>query len=193
MKQSLTGILLVFSFLLEAQPPLEKLDTEDIGSAIKMLGVEIFKYDFSKQESQYNLIVHIDEMVDGSITKSRSYKLGSWTSEQTNRELRIFSRIASDTASAYWIKVSHPNMESMERFEVPAEFRKIHFWKQIVPGEIEYDKKIPLLFYGMGWEAELKGRKVLRFCWGEDVMRDLSNQTLKKIRHMLLISYELVK
>lgn len=193
MRSLLVVTLLLVSTILDAQPPIEKPDTEDVALAIKMLGVDVFKYDFGNQDIQYALVVYIDELVDGSVIKSKSYKLGNWTAENSKRELRIFSKISSDTASVYWIKVSHPNMETMERFEVSPEFRKIHFWKQIVPGEISYNKKVPLLFYGLAWEAELKGRKVLRFCWGEEIARDMNNPTLRKVRHMFLVSYELVK
>jgi hypothetical protein len=192
MKHRLAGILLLVPILLGAQPQVEKLDSDDISSAIKMLGLEIFKYDFSKQDLQYSLVIHVDEIVNTTIVKNKSYKLGSWTAEQ-EKKIKIISKVTSDTASTYWLKISHPNMETQERFNIPKEFIKIHFWKQITSGEIEYNKKTPLLFYGTGWEAVLNGRKVLRFCWGEEVSRDMSNPTLKKIEHMILISYELVK
>ena len=193
MKHKLVGLLILFPLLLKAQPPVDKLDTGDISSAMKMLGVEIFKYDFSKQDLGYKLVIHIEEIIDGAVTQNKRYELGNWGQEQIKKELTVISKITSDTTSTYWLKLSHPNMEIMQRFSITAPFRQIHFWKQITPSEIEYNKKIPLLFYGMGWEDILKGRKVLRFCWGEEVNRDMQNPTLKKIRHMILISYELIK
>jgi len=194
MKRKMIGILLLFPMLLEAQSLVEKLDSDDLSSAIKMLGIEAFKYDFGKQDIQYSLTVHVDELVDGSITKSKSYQFGNWTTEQLKKELKFFSRRTSDTSSTYWFKFSHPNMETTERFVLPAEFRKIpHSWKQIAPGEIVYDKKVPLLFYGMNWEGLRKGRKVMLFCWGEEITREMDDPILKKVRHMFLISYELKK
>ena len=57
MKQKLAGLFLLFPLFLGAQPLVEKLDTDDISSAIKMLGIEIFKYDFCKQAPEYNLVI----------------------------------------------------------------------------------------------------------------------------------------
>lgn len=194
MRQYLLGVLFLFPAISGAQPPVEKLDSDDLTSAIKMLGVDVFKYDFSKQDPAYSLTVHVDEVVDGSITKSKSYQFGTWTTEQLKKELKFLSRRTSDTSSTYWFKFSHPNMETTERFVLPAEFRKIpHSWKQIAPGEIAYDKKVPLLFYGMNWEGLRKGRKVMLFCWGEEIKREMDDPILKNVRHMFLISYELKK
>ncbi len=193
MKQKLAGLFLLFPLFLGAQPLVEKLDTDDISSAFKMLGIEIFKYDFSKQAPEYNLVIHVEEIVNGSVIQNKRYELGNWGKDQIKKELKIVSKITSDTTSTYWIKLSHPNMETTQRYYVSAEFRKIHFWKQITSGEIDYNQKVPLLFYGMGWEDTLKGRKILRFCWGDDVNRDMNNPTLKKIKHMILISYQLTK
>lgn len=193
MKQILTATLLLFTILAHGQGLNEELESADIKAALKMLGIEIFKYDFSQQKEDFNLIIHLDELADDSVIISKSYNLGKWDSVAKLKELRIIPKISSDTTSIYWVKISHPNMEFTERFDISPEFRHPHFWHQIQPGEIVYSKKTPLVFYGMSWESEFNGMKIRRFCWGQQIDREMKNETLKKVGHMILISYELVE
>ena len=39
----------------------------------------------------------------------------------------------------------------------------------------------------------LNGVQIRRFCWDDEVDREMKNETLKKVEHMILISYMLVK
>lgn len=193
MKQILTCTLLVITFLANGQKPNEKLESADIQAALNMIGIDIFKYDFSKKTENSGLIVHLDEIANDSIIKSKSYNFGTLDSTAKIKDLRIIPYISSDTASVYWIKIGYSKMELKQRFDIPNEFRNAHYWLQIEPGEIEYNKKIPLVLCGMSWESEINGMKIRRFCWGTKVDREMKNKTLKNVKHMILISYELAE
>eukprot|EP01029_Cantina_marsupialis_P024551 TRINITY_DN633834_c0_g1_i1.p1 TRINITY_DN633834_c0_g1~~TRINITY_DN633834_c0_g1_i1.p1 ORF type:complete len:174 (+),score=11.02 TRINITY_DN633834_c0_g1_i1:41-523(+) len=157
-----------------------------------MLGLEVFKYNFDSINQDYQLLIHIDEIANDSIIKSKSFKFQNWNADQNNKEIKFISRIASDSTDTYWIKISHPKMVTKVPFNIAKKYRHTHYWQQVKEGPIEYNKKTPLLFYGMAWEFEYKGKKGRRFCWGEEFKRDLSNEVLKKVEHMILISYELI-
>ncbi|MCD6201714.1 MAG: hypothetical protein J7K46_07895 [Bacteroidales bacterium] len=45
----------------------------------------------------------------------------------------------------------------------------------------------------MAWPDTLNGVQIRRFCWDDEVDREMKNETLKKVEHMILISYMLVK
>nr|WP_319509623.1 hypothetical protein [uncultured Draconibacterium sp.] len=193
MKQILTCTLLVITFLANGQRPIEKLESGDIQAALNMNGIEIFKYDISKKTENSKLIIHLDEIANDSIIKSKSYNFGKLDSAAKIKDLRIISYISSDTASVYWMKIGYSIMETKIRFDIPNEFRNAHYWLEIEPGEIEYNKKTPLVFCGLSWESEMNGMKFRRFCWGAKVDREMKNKTLKNVKHMILISYELIE
>ncbi|MBI9058460.1 MAG: DUF5041 domain-containing protein [Labilibaculum sp.] len=186
------ALLTLPSTALNAQTFNDKLEVDDVSDALKMLGLEVFKYNFDSINQDYQLLIHIDEIANDSIITSKSFKFRNWNAEQKNKEIKFISKIASDNADTYWIKIVHPKMVTTVPFNIAEKYRHIHHWQQIKKGPIEYNRKTPLLFYGMAWEDEYNGKKFRRFCWGEEIGRDLSNKTLKKVEHMILISYELI-
>jgi len=193
MKKLLIGLILIIPFFASAQSLNKTLEPKDVSTALKMMGLEVFKFDFESVKDGYNLIVHIEEFENDSIIKHKKHQFGSWKPEAKTKELKLFSKISSNTTETYWLSIVHLNGECTDRFDIASQFRKKHYWLPIKQGEIVYEQKMPLLFYGMAWEDELNGIKVLRFCWGEKVDRDMKNETLKKVEHKILISYELVK
>jgi len=192
-KITLIALFVIMPMFISAQSLNRELKSEDISAALKMIGLEVYKYSFDASNIDYNLILHLEEIANDSILNKKSYNLGKWKPEIKTKELKIISNISSDTSETYWLNIVHPNMEFVQPFNISKAFRKAHYWMQIKQGEIVYEQKTPLLFYGMAWEDEFRGMKILRFCWGEDIGRDMKNETLKKVEHKILVSYELVK
>ena len=185
-------ILTILSPLLGfGQKSITELDSKDLRSSLKLLGVEVFKYDFSDVEPNCGLTIFVDEYNKDSLVSSKPFNFGSWDKVPENKEFELISKVSSDTAQTYWLNLIHPRMQMVTRVDVAPEFRNAHYWMEIEQGKIEYEKKIPLFFYGQSWEAELQGMKIRRFCWGEAVGRDMKNESLENIEHMVLISYEL--
>lgn len=193
MKKLLIGLILLIPYFASAQSLNKTLESQDISTALKMMGLEVFKFNFESVKDGYTLIVYIDEFENDSIIKHKKHQFGSWKPDAKVKELKLFSKISSATAETYWLNIVHPNRECTDRFDIASRFRKAHYWMPIKQGEIVYEQKTPLLFYGMAWEYELNGRLVRRFCWGEEVDRDMKNKTLNMLEHKIVISYKLVK
>jgi len=188
-------ILTLFALLpafLQAQTFDPELTTEDLKAALKLTGINIFKYDFDSAKAGYKMILFLEEMVKDSVITRKEYTIREWKNDEP-RTLTILSKVPSPRTETYWINVIHPRMQFLERFDIQEKYRQPHYWKEIKQGAIVYEKKTPLLFYSMAWPDTLNGVQIMRFCWGDEVDREMKNETLKKVEHMILISYMLVK
>ncbi|KJF42931.1 DUF5041 domain-containing protein [Draconibacterium sediminis] len=174
-----------------AQKSISELNSKDLRASLKLLGVEVFKYDFSDAEPNCGLTIYIEEYNKDSLLSSHPFNFGLWDKDLGEKEFELIAKVSSDTTQTYWLNLIHPKMQVKDRINVAPEFRNAHYWMEIEEGELEYDKKIPLLFYGQAWEDEIQGMKIRRFCWGQAIGRDMKNENLEKIEHMVLISYEL--
>ncbi len=192
MKSFIIALLALLPAFLQAQTPDPELTPEDLRSALRLTGIQIFKYDFDSVKAGYKMILFLEERVKDSVITRKEYTIREWKNDEPHT-LTILSKVSSPRAETYWINVIHPQMQFLERFDIPEEYRQPHFWKQIKQGAIVYEKKTPLLFYGMAWPDTLNGMQIRRFCWGEEVGREMRNKTLKKVEHMILISYKLEK
>lgn len=191
MKIIICFFLLIFPNLTKSQELIEDLNTKDLNDAIEMLGIDIFKFNFDSIENDYGLKIYLEEIAKDSVIKQQVKNFGPWDNESKHKRLKIISETKKD--SVVKIKLLHPNMEIMPKFDIKPVYRKAHFWEPIKQNGLNYDEKTPLIFYGMSWEDEYKGKKIRRFCWGEKITRKMDNENLDKIEHMILISYELVK
>ncbi|QGY42915.1 DUF5041 domain-containing protein [Maribellus comscasis] len=187
----LSLFFIFYSTLLFSQKLVTELNSGDIRSALKLANIEIHKFNFSEADTVHNLTIYLDEIADDSIINHKEYNFGRWSNDLTKRQLKIMSKIDSAKDSVYFITLSHPGMQLSARFDISPEFCKNHAWMDVKQDEILYDKKTPLLFFGMFWEDEFNGQKVYRFCWGEEVTREMNNVSLDQIDHMILVSYEL--
>jgi len=186
-------LILPFSFIAKSQNIQKELSQSDIKKALKIKGLEIFKFNFDSVDTDYNLTVHIDEISKDSILKTEVRHFYSWQKDSKKKNLSIITNKNRHSPATSYINFIHPNIESTIRFDFSEKFNREHIWRSIKPGKIVYNKKVPLLFYGMMWEDSYKGQKIYRFCWGEDITRKMDNENLNKVEHMLLISYELKK
>jgi len=192
-KALLITLILFFPFIVVSQSLKSELNSTDIRAALKLSGLEIFKFNFDSVKPDYNLIVYIEEISKDSIICKETSRIRPWKSELLKKELSIITKTSSDTSSVYWINLLHPNMRRTIPFNILPKYRETHIWMPIKQNEIVYDQKIPLLFYGMMWKDSYKGQQIRRFCLGGDITRKMENKNLKKVEHMLLISYELKK
>lgn len=184
--------LFLLSFLISnSQDIIRDYNSRDIEAALKLIGIEIFKFDFGASENGFNLIIYLDEIAYDSIISNQTFSFGQWRNDLTEKELKIIPKITNYNDSVYWCNIIHPNAHILLRFDISEEFRRAHHWMIIEQDEIIYDKKTPLLFYGMAWEDYFNDQKIMRFCWGENITRGMDNVSLKNIDHMVLISYEL--
>ncbi|PKQ67530.1 hypothetical protein BZG01_07275 [Labilibaculum manganireducens] len=193
MKRLILFIATFLPIILNAQKLNKELESSDINEALNMMGVDIFKFDFDSVDLNYNLTLYLEEYIEDSIMIKKSFNMGKWSSDNIQKEIKLISKISSDTTKTFWFKIIHPNRQQTVRFDILPEFRSVHYWKEITADNIAYGKKTPLLFLGMAWEDSYNGMKIRRFCWGEDVKCDLKNETLKKIKHKILLSYQLEK
>lgn len=193
MKKLIIFLIILYPLVCIGQEPIKELNSADIRSSLKLLGLEVFKYDFSPVKDDYGLTIYIDQYVNDSLVLSKPYAFGKWEADAEQKEFKLISHIESDTSDVYWLNLVHPNMELNSKVDIPVGYRNAHYWMELAPGDIEYETKVPLLFCGLSWEDEIQGMKIRRFCWGEDVQRDMQNETLDNIEHMILVSYELTK
>ncbi len=181
------------SLFASAQKLKKEMGNEDVAAALKMIGIEFFEFDFKEVKENYSLHIYVDEYEKDSILLTKNYNFGQWKSSAEPKTFKLLSKIESDTASMYVFNILCPNMEISIPFKVLPRFRKVHYWQPIKEGTIEYNKKIPLLFLGMAWEAEFQGMKIKRFCWGEEIGRELDNESMDKVVHKFVISYKLIE
>jgi hypothetical protein len=195
MRSNLLLILLIlsFSFIGKSQNIQKGLSQADIRNALKIKGLEIFKFDFDSIDTDYNLTIHIEEIGNDSVIETKVRNFYSWQKDLAKKNLTIITNKNSNSPSTSYISFIHPNSETSIRFDFSEKFNREHIWKPIKQGKIVYNQKVPLLFYGMMWEDSFLGQKIYRFCWGEDITRKMDNENFNKIEHMLLISYELKK
>ena len=73
-----------------------------------MPGLEIFKYDFSSQKHDFNLILYIGRDCERFYNKSKNYIFGKLKTKQEKKELKIISKTSSDTSETYWLNIIHP-------------------------------------------------------------------------------------
>ena len=183
--------LLIFPYITKSQERIENINTKELNDAIEMLGVDIFKFSFDSIENDYGLKLYLEEITKDSVITRVVKNFGQWKNGSKHKKLKIISNTKKDSVAA--IKLLHPNMEIMTKFDIKSIYRNAHYWKPIKQNGLNYDEKTPLIFYGMSWEDEYEGKKIRRFCWGDEITRKMDNENLDKIEHMILISYKLVK
>jgi len=167
---------------------------DDYKASLELLGVNIYKFSFENIKDNYDIKIIVDEVTPDSIIFSKQFHFNPFKIEETQfNEIKIISKRESYTSETLWLKIMHPNQHTLARFDINEIYRVSHLWREFKEGELEYEKKVPILLYGTAWEVEYpNGVKLMKFCPNE-LKRDLSNEELKKMKHYFIISYELTK
>ena len=185
-------MLLSSSSLTKSQELMKQVNTDDVKNALEMLGVNIFKYDFSHVENDCQLKMYYEEFAGDSVISQKVWNFYNWEKDEQPKTLKIIASTANKDGK-YEIRTIHPNATRTYTFDIIEKYREPHYWKTIKQEYLVYNKKTPLVFYGMSWEEELRGKKVRRFCWRTEITREMDNKQLEKVEHMILISYQLNK
>lgn len=177
-----------------SQNIIQERDLTDYEQALELIGVKEFKFDFKNMCKNGKIKLYIDEIKIDSVLQHKEFVFNlSRVKNLKENVLKVFSFTQADTSSFLKIKLIHPSMAVSLPLNMKGSNSEPHIWKCFEIGKLEYDKKVPLLLYGSMWDDEFNGQKIKRFCWGTDLKRDMSNVELKKIPHMIVLGYELVK
>ena len=193
-KQTLILILTLTSIFVNIHSQSISTDytDEDFNAAFELLGLSLYKIDFAGMKENTYIKVTIDEHIPDSIINSKTYNFyPSKVKENQSNEIKVYSKRASYNSETIWLNIVHPSMHVLNRLDLDEQFRDTHFWRNFEPGGLEYERKIPVLVYGMAWEVTYpSGVTLMKFC-PDNLHRDLSNEAFKKMNHYYIISYEL--
>ena len=127
---------------------------EDINTAFELLGLNLNKLDFTGVKENTYIIVTVDEHIPDSIIYSKTYYFDpSKVKENQSNEIKIYSKRASYHSETIWLNIVHPSMQVLDRFDLDEQFQDKHYWRDFEPGKLEYERKIPVLVYGMAWKV----------------------------------------
>lgn len=167
-------------------------EDEDIKSAFELMGINLYKFNFDGMKEDTYITVTVDEYIPDSIINSKTYSFDpSRVKENQTNEIKVFSKRERYDSETLWLNLIYPTNHILDRFDLLEEYRDSHFWREFRQGELEYDKKIPILLCGTAWSVKYpSGVEIMKFC-PQYLERDLSNEEFTKMPHYFIISYEL--
>lgn len=178
----------------------------DFRDALVQLGINVYKWNLPiPKDKDYKLNFYIQEyekrkLVKDTVIESFSSKIWGFNGDhraeyQYIRNLRIISEMPdwTDETDKFRFKIAlNSGKREVSKSIFPRHEYGLYYLRKFEETEFEIGKNIPLLLFTAGWETNVQGDKVRRFCAPNFAPADLQDDSFDNSDHYFIIGYRVV-
>lgn len=177
----------------------DQISDLDILQALELAGIGIYKFNLGKFDKKYELVLFIDEYVNGELIKSESIMStsneypyiidgGSDYFIDFMDQIKILTKQENNKLTID-VKSYKMNVRKLIHIEKKEKYYNYHF-RRYSETTWKLDKNIPMLLYATSWKDE---RGIVRFC-GTVKLSENDEETkmlLSNSPHYFIINYKI--
>lgn len=179
----------------------DNINKEDIIDVLEFSGINIIKLKLEELNENHTFKIILDEYAgknnfiksDTLINYFTQYEVFVTDKEYVDKylnSLKLYSRIINNKYDVLYLQLKAGIITTNKNIMIKEPYQKKHYWVKFKKTEFQTGLKIPLLFYGSEWDETFNGITHPMFCSYKEISPTLSDESLEKIPHFYIISYQ---